>query len=452
MKKSRILLVDDEAAFCELCELWLTQAGYDVVSCGDGAKAHELFKSQPFDLVLHDLSLPPSFRPEEGLQRLPHYNDVPVVVITAHDEKSLALEAIRHGAWDYINKPIDPDLLSVVVQRALNKRQLQLELQTLKEQSISTTDDMGLVGTSPNIINTRNLISRIANTEVPVLIQGPSGTGKELIAKALHKHSQRKTQPFISVHCGAIPSELLESELFGYKKGAFTGADKDRKGLLSMADQGSLFLDEIGEMPPAMQVKLLRVLQEGCYFPVGGREMEHIDIRLISATNRDLPQAVEEGSFRDDLFYRIKGVTIKTQALNERPEDIPLLVRSFIEKAQTANQMVKIEPDAMSWIAQQRWPGNVRELKNTLDSLVALAVDGAITRQEINFLTGNSEPVTNIEGVSHQQTLEAQVNALEIKLITHALTECDNNRTRSAALLGLTRQGLLKKMARYGLK
>lgn len=458
MKKARILLIDDEAAFCELCSLWLTQAGYEVVTCGDGKQALALFTAQSFDLVIHDLSLPPSFLPEEGLQLLPHYGEVPVVVITAHNEKTLALDAMRLGAWDFISKPIDPDLLRIVVQRAINKRQLQLELNTLKEQHTPADDNMGLLGVSPSVINTRNLIKRIANTEVPVLIQGPSGTGKEIIAKALHQHSQRKAQAFISVHCGAIPSELLESELFGYKKGAFTGADKDRKGLLSMADQGTLFLDEIGEMPTAMQVKLLRVLQEGCYYPVGGREVEHIDIRLVSATNRDLPSAVEQGHFRDDLYYRIKGVTIKTQALVERPEDLAILVHSMIQNANPEKPRLHISSDAMDWINQQPWPGNVRELKNTLESLIALTTGDTIGLQEIQFLTGQAETAqSETPDTLHQapndlhQTLEAQVTALEIRLISQALNRHQQNRTRAAAQLGLSRQGLLKKIARYGL-
>jgi len=447
----KILLVDDEPAFCELCALWLTQAGYEVESCGDAETAQALFGSHSFDLVLLDMALPPSFLPEDTLSLISGFAEVPVIVLTGHAERELALNSIAAGAWDFLAKPVDPEMLAVVVKRALIKSGLDKDVRDLRARLPETeAPDLGMVGNSESTRSIRELIERIAPTDVSVLIYGPSGTGKEVIAEALHKNGLRRDNPFVSVHCGAIPAELLESELFGYKKGAFTGADKDRIGLLQSADKGTLFLDEIGEMPMAMQVKLLRVLQEGTFYPVGGREQVSIDVRLVSATNRHLPGAVNEGLFREDLYYRIKGITLNTQELAKRPEDIPVLVRYFLNQyGQRVGREFRIAEDAMSWFVAQPWPGNVRELKNTLESLAAITVSDVIRLQDIAFLNGETETA---EASSEGTTLEAQVRGLEIRLIRQALAETEDNRTRAAELLGLSRQGLLKKMDRYGIR
>ena len=454
-KAARILLVDDEAAFCELCSLWLRQAGYQVVCAGDAETARQCFDQQPFDLVLQDLALPPGFAPEDGLSLIAHYGETPVIVLTGHADKALALEAISRGAWDFIGKPVDPDLLSVVVQRAVAKQQLMSEVGKLRRQLAEQGEDSehyGLIGASPQISQIRALIQRIAPTEVPVLITGPSGTGKEVIANAIHRHSARRDGAFISVHCGAIPAELLESELFGYKRGAFTGADRDRKGLLALADQGTLFLDEIGEMPLAMQVKLLRVLQGGSYYPVGGREVEHINVRLVSATNRDLPVAVDQGQFRDDLYYRIKGLTITTAPLAEQPDDIPLLARHVIDEFNRRHDSgLRLGIEAVHWCCQQPWPGNVRELKNTLESIAAIAPGPEINLDDIAFICPRGSAVASMP-LADGGSLDEQVRILEINLIRAALDQYANNRTRAAEHLSLSRQGLLKKMERYGLK
>lgn len=454
MTIERILLVDDESAFCELCSAWLEKSGYEVVSCGEGKEAQRLFTEQQFDLVLQDLALPPSFLPEEGLQLIALYGDVPTIVLTGHDQRELAIKAMHTGAWDFLGKPVDPDLLLVVVQRAIEKRKLVAEVENLKRDldRANSEDNLGLIGASEHMDNLRELIRRIAPTDVSVLIQGPSGTGKELIAKAVHRLSQRQQGPFISVHCGAIPGELLESELFGYKKGAFTGADRDRKGLLSMADKGTLFLDEIGEMPLQMQVKLLRVLQEGSFYPVGSREVEHIDMRLVSATNRDLPAAVTAGKFRDDLYYRIKGLSLLTPALSDRITDIPILIQHFllsIEKSTGRN--IRIDSESLTWFCQQSWPGNVRELKNTLESIAALCIGEVLSMQEVALIADSSILSATPSPAKGNATLDMQVSALEIHLIQQALQKHNGNKTKTAETLGLTRQGLLKKINRYGI-
>jgi len=336
---------------------------------------------------------------------------------------------------------------------------LEREISQLKQSTQQPTGAASYLGLSPNAQKVRALIERIAPTNVRVLVTGPSGTGKEVISRALHDASLRANHAFISVHCGAIPAELLESELFGYVKGAFTGAEKDKEGLLALADKGTLFLDEIGEMPLPMQVKLLRVLQEGTFFPVGGREQKHIDVRVISATNADLVEKVRDGSFREDLYYRIKGVNIETQALAERLEDVPLLLQAFLQRLQSQqSKALQLTTEAMQWFRRQQWPGNVRELKNTLDSVVSICPQGRITLEDIQLLYPETSAQKNVEQLAtansllpDDKTLEEQVRELEIRLIRQALDASDDNRSQAARQLGLSRQGLLKKIERYGL-
>lgn len=454
---ARILLVDDEPAFRLLAERFLSQQGHQVVSVADLTAARMQLAAQSFDLILLDLSLPPTFDPQATLAALPELSAQPVIIMTGHAERELALKAISLGAWDFLAKPVDPDMLAVVVKRAISKHQLARELTLLKRHNQPTDALSQLVGVSRQMDNIRTLVQRIAPTEVRVLVTGPSGTGKEVVSRVLHQLSLRSKGPFVSVHCGAIPAELLESELFGYVKGAFTGADKDRQGLLSLANGGTLFLDEIGEMPLPMQVKMLRVLQEGTFYPVGGREQKHIDVRLISATNAVLPELVRLGKFREDLYYRIKGITLETPALDERREDIPLFIQHFLQQHP---QKTQLSADAMRWFLQQPFPGNVRELKNTLESVIAIAQQGVVTLADIQLLhldagldaQGNSSATSSNSAADPAGSLDEQVRQLEISLLTQALLESQGNRSQAARALGLSRQGLLKKIERYGLQ
>jgi two-component system NtrC family response regulator len=467
LQPGRVLLVDDEPAFRLLAARFLQQQGFDVVSVADLEAARGALAQQTFDLMLLDLSLPPLFQPEHTLQAIPEFQQQPVIVLTGHAERTLALQAVALGAWDFMAKPLDPDLLGLVVRRAVTKQQLSREVKRLQTAQPNRQPLQQLVGSSRSMQNLRTLIERIAATDVRVLVTGPSGTGKEVISRVLHQLSLRAKQPFISVHCGAIPAELLESELFGYAKGAFTGADRDRQGLLSMADGGTLFLDEIGDMPAPMQVKLLRVLQEGTFYPVGSRTQQSINVRLVSATNAHLPTLVQQGRFREDLYYRIKGVTVETQALDERPEDIALLVQYFMQNA--GDGAYQLSPAALQWFLQRQWPGNVRELKNALESVIAVAAGREIDLADIQLLYPESVPTSRqpdtvyaehaadvaMDAAEHSpqpQRLELQVRALEIRLIRQALQQANGNRSQAARVLGLSRQGLLKKIERYGLE
>ena len=454
MTQNKILLVDDEPAFRELASRWLANQDYHVKTAASLAEAKLALAEFDADLVLLDLSMPPHFDPQVTLEAMDEFAGRPVIIITGHADRDLALKAIELGAWDFIAKPIDPDMLAVVVRRAITKTTLERELTQLKQVSGSAQGASAYIGHSISSQKVRALVERIAPTDVRVLVTGPSGTGKEVISRTLHDLSHRAAKPFVSVHCGAIPAELLESELFGYVKGAFTGAEKDKVGLLSLADGGTLFLDEIGEMPLAMQVKLLRVLQEGTFFPVGGREQKHIDIRVISATNADLLEKVREGSFREDLYYRIKGVNIETQALSERLEDVPVLLQSFLQRLQSQQtKQLQLSPEAVQWFRDQPWPGNVRELKNTLESVASICPQGRITMEDIQLLYPNGEKIrpTSVNLPTSDASLDEQVRDLEIRLITQALEKNQGNRTQAAKQLGISRQGLIKKIERYEL-
>lgn len=455
MSPSHILLVDDEPAFQRLGAAWLRAAGHTVEVAGDGEAAQTAFRRQPADLVLLDLSMPPHHDPVAGLDLIAGFAPAPVVVITGHSDHALALKAVERGAWDFLGKPLDPDLLRIVVDRGLERGRLTAELRRLRAVA-GATDDLGIVGTSPALARLRDLVRRIAPTQISVLVLGPSGTGKELVARALHDGGSRRDQPFVTVHCGAIPAELLESELFGHLKGSFTGAHADRPGLLETAHRGTLFLDEVGEMPPPMQVKLLRFLQEGTYQPVGGREMRRADIRTVAATHRDLAAMVAEGTFREDLYYRLKGMVLRTPPLSERPEDVPVLATLFLRRASGGG--AGFTADALDWLGTRDWRGNVRELRALVECAAALAGDGQggeplLDAADLAFAAGEAMPLPAIDvTATGRRTLEQEVAALEHRLITQALDEVGHNHTHAARLLGLSRVGLLKKMDRMGLR
>ncbi|MET3132703.1 DNA-binding NtrC family response regulator [Oxalobacteraceae bacterium GrIS 1.11] len=447
MSNERILLVDDEPAFQRLCGNWLASLGYTVDLAASAEQVAALCAEHCYDLVLLDLALPPTFRPDEGLALLPGLAPAPVVVMTGHADRELALRSIAAGAWDFLPKPLDPDLLRVVVERALTKRRLERELAEWRLRAAPDDASMGLIGISADLRDLRALIRRIAPTEVPVMITGPSGTGKELVARALHAHGKRGAAPFVAVHCGAIPAELFESELFGHCKGSFTGADRDRIGLIAAANGGTLFLDEIGDMPLAMQVKLLRFLQAGSFFAVGARAETRVDVRVVCATNRDLAAMVDEKTFRDDLYYRLKGIQVKTTALAERGEDIALIAQAVAARGAPPKRLA---PAALDWVLARTWPGNVRQLQHSVCTAAALAgLESEISLDDLALACGETAApgVAPLEG-----SLDAQLGALEKRLIVTALDETGHNHTHAARQLGISRVGLLNKMRRHHLR
>jgi DNA-binding NtrC family response regulator len=447
MKVDTILLVDDEPAFLRLAAAWLEKQGHRVVTAIDGAEARAAFRRERPDLVVLDLVMPPQRTPEAGLSLVPDFAAVPVVVLTAHADHELALRAVAAGAWDFLAKPVEPELLRFVVARALAKRRLERELAAMRE----TAGEDRILGASPAIQRLKEMVRRIGPADLPVVVLGPSGTGKELVAHALHAASPRRAGPFIAVHCGALPAELLESELFGHLKGSFTGAHQDREGLVAAAHGGTLFLDEVGEMPPPMQVKLLRFLQEGTFTPVGGRQPQSADVRVVSATHRDLEAMVADGTFREDLFYRLKGIVLRTPALAERREDIAPLAARFLAEA-AGKRRLRLSPDALSWLAEQDWPGNVRELRAVIASAAALADpagDGSIGPADLAFARSGDAPAA---ASTSPAALADAVADLERRMITAALAATGSNHSAAARRLGLSRVGLLKMMTRLGLR
>ena len=440
-----ILLADDEPAFQRLTAGWLRAQGYEVTTVGDGDAARSAFAKHRPDVVLLDLAMPPHHDPQAGIALISAFAPAPVVVMTGHADQTLAMQAIEAGAWDFLAKPVDPDLLRVVVARAVERARLAQELAVLRTRD-EASEDMGLIGQSPPMVALRALVRRVAPTNMPVMVLGPSGTGKELVARAVHAASPRAKGPLVPVHCGAVPADLLESELFGHLKGSFTGAHADRAGLVEVAHGGTLFLDEIGEMPPAMQVKLLRFLADGTYQPVGARETRKSDVRVVAATHRDLAAAVADGSFREDLYYRLKGLVLSTPRLDEREADKALLAQIFLRRAAPGKSFAVA---ALDWIAQRAWPGNVRELRAAVECAAALAPSAAISVEDLAFATGETAPVILPPA---NMTLDEEVAALERRRILEALERNGHNHTHTARDLGLSRVGLLKKMDRMGLR
>ncbi len=448
----RILLVDDEPAFQRLGASFLRELGHEVVVAGDGAQAMAAFSAQTPDLVLLDLAMPPSMDPEVGLELVPRFAQVPVIVWSGHGDHELALRAAELGAWDFLTKPIDPDMLRFVIGRALRKGRLDAELRALRAGQ--SGDDMGMVGQAQATVQLRAMVRRVGPTRVSVLVLGPTGSGKELVARALHACSPQADRAFVAIHCGALSAELLESELFGHVKGSFTGAYRDQPGLVEVADGGTLFLDEVGEMPPPMQVKLLRFLQEGTFVPVGGRSQKKALVRVVAATHRDLEAMVREGSFREDLFYRLKGVVLRTPALSERPADVPVLATRFLHRVAP---QAGLSGGALAWLASRDWPGNVRELKALIEAAGALLlknqreVDPALLRLAAGEADdeSRSETPASLEGMG---PLDAALAELERRLVRDAMQSAGGNQSEAARRLGISRVGLIKKLARLGLR
>lgn len=453
---ARVLIVDDDPVILEVIGDILKKNGYEVVAAPNGMAGIRELERKYFDLVLTDLVMPDV----DGMEVLDHVVTTSpkaiCIILTGHATIKSSVEAIKKGAFDYVTKPITADELLVVIEKALKFRNLEEENLRLKKELRQTYGYDNLVGTSNAIKQIYDLIEKVADTDGTVLIIGASGTGKELIARAIHYNSSRSDRPLVVINCGAIPEELLESELFGHEKGAFTGAYKSRIGRFEMANGGTIFLDEIGEMSPALQVKLLRVLQEKKFERVGGTKTIHVDIRIIAATNKNLTTAINKGKFREDLYYRLNVIPMKVPPLKQRKSDIPLLIDHFLKKFQKGveKKITGFSPEATDAMLKYDWPGNVRELENVIKRLTILCDDEVVTVDDLPEHIphkGRAVRVVEEDLLEKGETLHDAVEDYEKRLILGALERSDWVKTKAAKLLNINRTTLVEKIKKQNL-
>ncbi len=451
---SPILLIDDDSAFRKVYSALLRQAGHSVTEADDRQSADRAFAQSQHSVVLLDLMLPPDGSAQGGLEQLKamlgRATGAKIIVVSGAGDLKIMLQAVGAGAYDFLTKPVDPDVLLVVVDRALEKAALEQRIDALQRSLADAEPEGAMIGRSAAFQAATDMGRRVADRAGAGLGPGHPGTANELMGGAAHRPSARADSAFVVVNCGGIPDTLFESAMFGHVRGAFTGAHRDRKGLFAQADGGTIFLDEIGDMPVALQVKLLRTLESGEILPVGADRTVRVDVRLISATNRDLPQLMQSGDFREDLYWRIKGAQIHLPALRDRPADIPLLAAHFLARHRVLGsdgRPRRLSDDALDAMMNHPWPGNLRELRNELQrAAVMVGERSVIERSDLGFAAG-----PGATSAAPAATLADKVQALERREIEAALTRCHGNRTHAADALGLSRQGLLKKMARYAL-
>jgi nitrogen regulation protein NR(I) len=478
----RVLVIDDDDTVRDVLKTFLTNKGYEVMAGESGEAGLDLLRAEQFDAILTDLVMPGLGGMDILREVIASKSAVPVIMITAHGTVQTAVEAMKNGAFDYVTKPFNLDELTIVLEKAESVTKLKRENVMLRQQLKRKYDFKGLVGHAPRMERVYDLIDKIADTDSTILITGESGTGKELIAKTIHYNSSRSQGPFVPINCGAIPKDLLESELFGHEKGAFTGAINTRVGRFELAQHGTLLLDEVGELDPSLQVKLLRVLQEREFERVGGVKTIKIDVRILAATNKDLERHTKEGKFREDLFYRLNVIPIHVPPLRARTEDIPLLLSHFIGEfaKRRKREPFTFSPEAMDALLKYRWPGNVRELENLVER-TSILVSGPVVNvsdlpEKFHQLTfkdlGISEPTpagsdeaarsaaspsvaaaaSGIDFPDEGIDLNQIIDNLERALITRALERSEGVRSRAAQLLGLNRTTLIEKIKKMGIE
>ena len=465
----QILVVDDEANLRKVLAAQLGRDGYEVHTAVDGEAALAFLREHHVDLVITDLRMPKLGGMDLLRSALREQPDLPVIILTAHGTVDTAVEALKTGAFDYISKPFDKDEVRLIVDKALKTRALARQDATRQLPPSGPVSSgraegprFGIIGESTAIAELYAVIDKVADTPSTVLVTGESGTGKELVARALHEESSRASRPFIKVNCAAIPTTLMESELFGHEKGAFTGAVSSKPGRFELADGGTLFLDEIAEIPPEMQVKLLRVLQESEFERVGGVRTIRVDVRLVAATNRDLKAEIDKGTFREDLFYRLNVVPVALAPLRDRRDDIPGLLDFFVGRfnERLGKRIVGIEPDALEALTRHDWPGNIRELENIVERAVLFADGDRLCLVDLppevtrDVSPGAPAPTADVplgdEGLKQQ--VKAATSRLERQLITRALDQTGGNVTHAARLLKISRKGLQLKMKELELR
>ena len=456
--KSRVLVVDDEESIREFLEIMLRKEGYEVTCAEDGQKALEIIKKKTIDLVISDLQMPNM----TGIELLRHvrdqYPEMLFMMITAFGTTDTAVEAMKLGAYDYITKPFKIDEVRLNIANALRSKNLEVENRTLKKELNKEYSFQNLVGNSEAQHRIYEMIRRVSQTPTNVLVTGESGTGKEMVAKAIHFNGPLKDRPFVTVNCGAIPESLMESEMFGHKKGSFTGAVSDKSGLFEVADSGTLFLDEVGELPLSIQVKLLRAIQERVIRRVGATEDSKIEVRIIAATNRDLEEMVKTGAFRQDLFYRLNVINIKTPSLRERPEDIPALATHFLKKynERLGKSVGGISAEAMELLKKYDYPGNVRELENIIERTVALEGGATVLPESlppfVNTPSGRKLASTHeIQITDEGLDLDKIMGQIEKELLIKAIHAAGGVKKKAAKLLAITFRSMRYRVEKYSL-
>jgi DNA-binding NtrC family response regulator len=447
----RILVVDDEPNIRRGLALALEEESYAVATAADAAEAWDLFRRQPYQLVITDLKMPGPISGLDLVREIKHaWPETLILVITAHGTIETAVEAMRLGAHDYLAKPVDLEMLGLQVRRAYEHHRLREEVGWLRARLAQAGEFPEIVGQSTAIREVFACLRQVADTDLPILIQGESGTGKELVARAIHNLSSRRDGPFLATNVGALPETLIESEVFGYEKGAFSGSVREKPGWFEMAQGGTLFLDEVGEMAPKTQVDLLRVLEQREVRRLGGRTLIPLDVRLVAATHRDVDELLAEGKLREDLYYRLNVVPLRIPPLRERRDDIPSLVQHFLERAcaRQGREPKQVARAALRILCEYSWPGNVRQLRNCIDRMVAL-VEGPVIHAEDLPREMTSTPGARPGGVLN---LDAAVQEAEKATILAALAQCDNHRERAAQLLGVSPRTLRYKLNRYSLQ
>jgi two-component system response regulator PilR (NtrC family) len=455
----KILVVDDEQSLRDVLSIMLKRAGYAVTSAMDGEEAIEFLNKEIFDLVITDLRMPKL----DGMEVLKAVKsaspETVVLIITAFATADSAVEAMKQGAYDYLTKPFQVDEVQLIIRNALEKRRLTTENMLLKREMACQSSFAQLIGQSEAMQKVFDVVRKVADSKSNVLICGESGTGKELVARAIHYNSARSVLPFVAVNCSAVPETLLESELFGHMKGSFTGAISNKAGLFEIADGGTIFLDEIGDTTPTIQVKLLRVIQEREFRRVGGNQDVKVDVRIVAATNKDLEQAVAEGSFREDLYYRLDVIPIRLPPLRMRTGDIPLLVNHFLERFSKESGKAKpvISPEAMHILLGHEWRGNVRELENLIERVVAFSMGGPVTDVEVRGwlhrpTTQSQQSAMPLDLTEEGLDLEGLINGIEKDLLLKALERSKWVKKKAARMLRLNTRSFRYRLEKYAIK
>jgi two-component system response regulator HydG len=451
-EKKTVLVVDDDSAHRTMLKTLVGGWGYYIDEADDGSVAIEAVKKRPFDLILMDVRML-KISGLEALTSIKAFNPaIPVIIMTAYSSVETAIEALKKGAYDYLTKPLDFDKLRLTIERIMEHTQLKEENRILKESLGKHFDMQNIIGRSSAMVNLLETVAHVAPSEATVMITGESGTGKELIAGAIHYNSPRKSGPFVKINCAAITETLLESELFGYEKGAFTGADRRKEGRFMQAHCGSLFLDEVSEMSLTMQVKLLRVLQEREVTRVGGDQVINVDTRVIAATNKNLQESISSGLFREDLYYRLNVVGLELPPLRERRDDIPLLAQHFLDMFAKKNhkEIKGFTPRAMDLLIRYDWPGNVRELMNAIERCVVLARSEYVDSENLNTIQNLSQPDSKSLPFYEEKDNSVSLEDVEKTAILRMLEHVSGNKSEAARRLGITRKTLHKKLKKYG--